>query len=100
MAKLKIEDRHLKIVLDILKKYPYDFYAFGSRAHGNPRKLSDLDLCYYDNIPLVIKAKIEENFENSNLPYTVDLVDYNIIDNSFKNNIKNDLVLVSKGFKL
>ena len=48
--KIDISDKHLKIVKDILQKYPYDFYVFGSRAKQVAKKFSDLDLCYFDNI--------------------------------------------------
>jgi len=31
---IQLEDKHLKIVKDILSKYPYQFYAYGSRVKG------------------------------------------------------------------
>ena len=42
----QLELRQQQIVREILSKYPYSFYAYGSRVKGNARKLSDLDLCY------------------------------------------------------
>lgn len=90
--KLIIEDKHLDIIKKILKKYPYKFYAFGSRVNGRPRKLSDLDLCFFDNIPWNIQAHIDNDFDESDLPFTVDLVNWNNIDESFKKKIKPDLV--------
>jgi predicted nucleotidyltransferase len=71
---LFMEPKHLTIVQNILSKYPYSFYAFGSRARGNPKTLSDLDLCFFENIPLNVLAHIDEDFEESDLPYTVDMV--------------------------
>lgn len=88
------EERHQKIIKDILAKYPYSFYAFGSRVKGNPRKLSDLDLCFFDNIPWNVRAHIDEDFEESDLPFTVDVVDGNLCDDNFKKLIKKDLVCV------
>jgi len=87
-----MEPRHLKIVKDILSDYPYTFYAFGSRARGNPKFLSDLDLCFFESIPSSILFRIEESFEESDLPYKVDLVDWNKCSEEFKNMIKKDLV--------
>ena len=86
------EKKYLKIILKILSKYPYKFYVFGSRARGDHRKLSDLDLCYYENIPLNIISHIREDFEESNLPYTVDLVNWNTCDTNFQTLIKPDLI--------
>ncbi len=93
---ISMEDRHWKIIEDILRKYPYTFYAFGSRVKGTPRRLSDLDLCFYDPIPLNIQAHIEEDFEDSDLPFQVDLVDLNLITPEFYEHIKEDLVVIQK----
>jgi uncharacterized protein len=71
---LQLESRHQKIVQQILAKYPYKFYAYGSRVKGNARKLSDLDLCYQENIPDATAFQIEEEFKESDLPFIVDLV--------------------------
>jgi predicted nucleotidyltransferase len=59
---LQIESRHQKIIQEILSKYPYSFYAYGSRAKKETRRLSDLDLCCYENIPDAITFQIEEEF--------------------------------------
>jgi len=91
---LFMEPKHLSIVKNILSKYPYSFYAFGSRARGNPKTLSDLDLCFFDNIPLNILAHIDEDFEESDLPYKVDIVDWNKCSDDFRELIKKDLVRI------
>ena len=70
----QLEERHQKIIQQILSKYPYHFYAYGSRVKGAARKLSDLDLCYYDNIPDAAVFQIEEKFKESDLPFFVELV--------------------------
>jgi predicted nucleotidyltransferase len=91
---IHIDEQHLKIIKKILAKYPYTFYLFGSRATGHARKLSDLDLCFIENIPWSIRAHIEEDFEESDLPYTVDLFDWNLCDDDFRQMIKKDWVLL------
>ncbi len=93
---MNIESRHLDIIKAILAKYPYIFYAFGSRVTGNNKQFSDLDLCFFDKIPNNIILKIEEEFENSDLPYKVDLVDANTCDQEFLNIIKNNLFCLQK----
>lgn len=87
-----LESRHEEIVHQILSKYPYQFYVFGSRAKGNTRSRSDLDLCFKDQIPLSVQSHIEEDFEESDFPFLVDLVDWNMIDEGFKKHIEKDLV--------
>lgn len=91
-----LEEKHLKIVKEILLKYPYTFYVFGSRAKGNPRKLSDLDLCFFEDIPWNIRAHIDEDFEESDLPFKVDIVDWNLCSDDFKKMIKKDLIIFQK----
>ena len=71
---LQIETKHLNIVQKILSKYPYQFYAYGSRVKGTAHKYSDLDLCYYENIDPKVIFSIKEELENSNLPFIVELV--------------------------
>jgi predicted nucleotidyltransferase len=92
-----MEPRHLKIVEDILSKYPYTFYAYGSRAKGMQKRLSDLDLCTKDPVPFNIKSHIEEDFEESNLPFLVTLLDWRYISPEFREIIQKDLVLIKKG---
>ena len=91
-----MESRHLEIVRAILKKYPYTFYAFGSRVKGTHKRLSDLDICFVDNIPGNILSHIREDFEKSNLPFTVDLVNLNTCDEKFRAQIEPDLILLHK----
>jgi len=69
---LQIENRHRKIILSILAKYPYTFYAYGSRAKGKAKQHSDLDLCYRGDIPWNILDHIQENLEESDLPFKVE----------------------------
>jgi predicted nucleotidyltransferase len=93
---LQIENRHLEILRSILSKYPYQFYAYGSRVKGTAGKLSDLDLCYREEIPWNVFSHIREDFENSNLPFRADLVSWELMGSDFQDLIKEDLVLIEK----
>lgn len=86
------EDRHVKIIKEILSHFPYEMYAFGSRVTGNPRKFSDLDLCYKQEIPAHVLVEIEEAFENSNLPFKVELISWKRCDEDFKSRIERDFI--------
>ena len=91
---MQIKDNHLKIIKGVLNKYPYKFYLFGSRANGEAREFSDLDLCYKEPISDSIIVLIEEEFEESNLPYKVDFVSWSRCSFDFKNSIRDSLVQI------
>lgn len=93
---IQTEPKHWKIIQSILKKYPYHFYAFGSRATHIAKEFSDLDLCYKENIPKHIITEIRGDFEDSNLPYTVDIVAWSDCSDDFKKHIEKDLLDLSK----
>ncbi|MEI8055743.1 MAG: nucleotidyltransferase domain-containing protein [bacterium] len=92
MNELSLSSGQLKIVLSILKKYPYTFYAYGSRTQSRSRPSSDLDICFIEHIPLNIQSNIEEEFEESDLPFRVEISDYNLMTEEFRKLIKNDLI--------
>ena len=92
---LQLKSRHQKIVQQILAKYPYQFYAYGSRVKGTARELSDLDLCYQENIPDAIAFQIEEEFKESDLPFVVELVAWKDMKNSFRKLISQDLTAIN-----
>ena len=91
---LQIKSRHYDIVQQILSKYPYQFYAYGSRVKNQVKEYSDLDLCYYEAIPWNVLSHISEDFEESDLPFKVDLVYWEWMSPEFKEMISKDLVLV------
>lgn len=97
---IHIEELHWKIVQEILKQYPYTFYAFGSRVKGGEKRFSDLDLCFKDPIPANVQAHIDEDFEESDLPFKVDVIDWNLMPSDFHKLIQNDLILVQNGSKI
>lgn len=98
--KIYIEQRHWTIVKNILSKYPYTFYAFGSRVKGTQRRFSDLDIYSPDFLSLDIQGQIEEDFEKSDLPFTVDVVSRHRMTSEFQAIIQEKLVLIQKGSTL
>lgn len=61
-------------------------WAFGSRATGRARRYSDLDLAVDAGRPLTLDeaAMLREAFEESDLPYRVDVVDWHAIGDRFR----------------
>ncbi|MDR1418659.1 MAG: nucleotidyltransferase domain-containing protein [Endomicrobium sp.] len=99
--KLNIEPRHLSIVRKILNENLKDLntivYVFGSRRSGTVKKYSDLDLAIDyagQKIPFGVYTKLSVAFENSLLPYKVDIVDLNSVSDQFKKFINNNLAIL------
>lgn len=90
---LSIDPAHRLIIETLLTTYlPLNtqVWVFGSRATGTARQFSDLDLLLDWNskpFPYQIKLQMMEAFDESELPYKVDLVDFNDISESFKQHI-------------
>ena len=82
-----------KIIKDILKNYPYDFYYYGSRVKGDFTKASDLDILT-DKISYSEKEEIETRFNESRIPYIVNISVKCNMDKNFYNLIKKDLVKI------
>lgn len=92
---VSIEKKHLEILKSILQKYSYTFYAYGSRVTDKNRKYSDLDLCYREKIPRKVISDIQEELEESDLPFRVDLVYWDDMPGGFQKLIEKDLVVLS-----
>ena len=88
---IQVESQDYQILQKILSNYPYQFYVYGSRAKGNARKFSDLDLCYRENIPDEVVYQIKEELEESDLPFIVELVNWKQMRPQFKELIGRDL---------
>ena len=90
---IDLSPAHLEIVRAVLlRSVPgVPVYAFGSRATRRARKFSDLDL----DLALVpeqaldwrVLARLREAFEESDLPITVDVIDWTQAGPEFKKQV-------------
>jgi uncharacterized protein len=89
---IDVVEHHLETVKRILAHYASDceVLAFGSRVTGGARPYSDLDLAIVGNGKLTRNEKVllREAFEESDLPFRVDVVDYNAVSEAFREIIK------------
>lgn len=87
---LDLPERHLAEVLRLLALHlpGVEAWAYGSRICGNARPASDLDLVVFAS-PEQSRAVSEliEAFEESSLPFRVDLFVWNEIPEKFQKNI-------------
>ncbi len=95
--KIDIKPEQFKIVQSILKKHLSEdtkVFVFGSRAKNCARMFSDLDLLLHAKKPLSMQlmADLAFDFEESDLPWTVDLVDWMCASDAFRNNMASQYV--------
>ncbi len=88
---------HRRIAIDILRAHlppAIEVWVFGSRATGRARPYSDLDLAIDAGRPLTLDeaARLSEAFSDSDLPYRVDVVDWQAIDDGFRRIVAADRV--------
>jgi len=78
MSEYGLQDDDKQIILDILKTYPQieEVVLFGSRALNTFKSTSDVDLAIKGKGTNSILAALMADFEESDLIYEVDLVDY------------------------
>lgn len=88
-----VTEKEEKIIKDILCEYPYDFYYYGSRVKGDFTKASDLDILT-NELSYSELEEIETKFNESRIPYVVNLSLKSKMDEKFYNLIKNDLVKI------
>jgi len=65
-----------KIVCERLKDYKVKVYLYGSRARGKAHRYSDIDVAVLplEPVPGWVLAEIRDALEESNILYSVDLV--------------------------
>lgn len=79
------------MISDVVKDTPFELFVFGSRINGKARPTSDLDLAYYGPQPFLEIDQLEEAFFESDLPFTVDIIDLNTCSQEFLEMIQEDL---------
>lgn len=97
--KIVIDKNDKKLLLDILSRYPYRFYVYGSRVKGHSKRYSDIDICYFEDIPSLEVFEIKESLDESNLSIKVDLVAVAELSKEFFKTIEKDLVELIAGRK-
>ena len=94
---IHVTDDEMNIILNIIEKYASncDVLAFGSRYKGTHWKHSDLDLAFSGEKELgyLRIAELKDAFEESDLPYSVDVLDYKAVSPNFR-------AIIDKGNKI
>ena len=98
---LDLDDKYVALIKAILAKHVpnHEVWVFGSRVTNKAKKYSDIDLAIITDAPLPVltMALLKEDFSASDLPYKVDVLDWSMTTESFRQIIlKKYVVLTSK----
>ncbi len=101
MGPIDVAPADLEAVRAILRRHVPDreVLAFGSRVTWTAKQFSDLDLAVLGDSPLssAVRAALAEDFDESDLPFKVDVVDWATTSEAFRKIIQRDAVVVRKG---
>jgi predicted nucleotidyltransferase len=72
-------------------------WAYGSRVKGNSRPSSDLDLAGFTRPEQKTSVSLlREAFEESNLPFRVDFLEWDCLPDTFRNEIKKAYCVIAE----
>lgn len=72
----------------ITKQYNCKFVLFGSRARGDYKENSDIDIAIFGKIDENTEYAIKNSFDLLNIPYTIDIV---FVDKGIKEELKKSI---------
>jgi len=81
MANLGISDEAMRKITDVIASFTFVIRAviFGSRAKGNYKKYSDVDICLFGEIDAFQAERVRGSLNELNVIYEFDVVAYNNI---------------------
>lgn len=85
MDKFGLSEKTIKIITELFKKYDQidRVIIFGSRARGNFKNSSDIDLAIFGtNIDFKFIRHISSELDELPTPYTFDVLNYSDIENT------------------
>ena len=92
---IDITKKERNIISDILNQYlcGREVMVFGSRASGSPKPYSDLDIAIMgdEKIDFETQALLRDAFEESDLPFRVDILQWCNTSPEFKKTIQPQL---------
>jgi predicted nucleotidyltransferase len=100
---IDVNPHELDIVRAILRRHVPDreVVAFGSRATGTAKEFSDLDLAVMGDepVPHRVLGAMAGDFDESDLPFKVDIVEWATTSESFRKIIERDKVTMQAAAK-
>ena len=90
------EESKRKIIAVVSALFPSaEIYLFGSRARGTHSQWSDIDIALKENekISRYAIAEAVSMLEASNMPYKIDIVDFNSVTSDMRESIEDERIL-------
>lgn len=85
---IDVSPSDLETLRVILRRHVHDreFRVIGSRVTGRAKPFSDLDLIIMGDValPLRVRGELRDDLDESNLPFTVDLVEWATASDDFR----------------
>lgn len=86
---INVSEETMRFLKSVASRYLNDqvrLFVFGSRVNGRNRKYSDIDLGLISETEIspLLRLNLEEEFDNSNIPFRVDVVDFSKVTDNFK----------------
>lgn len=98
---IDLTPEHLAKVKRVLAEHApgYELWAFGSRVNGRAQKNSDLDIAIVKpaKIDWRLIERLKDAFAASDLPFMVDVVDYNSLEEWLIKAIEKEHEIVQMG---
>lgn len=100
---LHLAPRHRKMLAELLRTHvpEAEAWAYGSRVNGRSHDASDLDLVLrapgHERIPARRLSALMDALSESNIPFLVDVRDWNRLPNSFHREIARAYVVLTRG---
>lgn len=94
------ETKNLELIKKIVEKHldpsKNRAYVFGSRARGSSSKFSDFDLGIEgEKLPAETYFNIVQEFDDSDFPYKVDIVEMGEVSDRFKHIAKTKIIPIN-----
>ncbi len=99
MNNLFVKPQHLKMLTDIFNTHcPHaEIWAYGSRINGSAHDGSDLDLVIRTRTSEDANAwELKEIFTESNIPFLIDIHEFDLLPKSFQEEILKKYVVLFK----
>lgn len=98
---IDLEPKYFDSIIQILNKYlppQAKVWLFGSRVTRRSKPFSDVDILIDTGIPLSLLqlSELDSAFDESLLPYKVDIADAQTISKTFKEAIEDQLIEVER----
>ena len=98
-AKKKYMEIAKEITLNLIDKEKITVFLYGSRATGNAMHDSDIDIGLWSPVRIdsSIIRRINDAFEDSIVPYHVDITDFSKVNSRFKKIATENIIIWNKG---